>query len=65
MTDTPNRPPQEGIDWYALLVFATFLAFALANAMAWSGVLPIPMEVIVALAILSVVVLIPIFRGDR
>jgi hypothetical protein len=66
MSDTQrNQPSQNGIDWYVLLVFTTLLAFTLANAMAWSGVLPIPMEAIVALAILSIVVMIPIFRGNR
>lgn len=64
MTDTYDEPP-DGIDWYVLLVFTTFLAFALANTLAWSGVLPIPMEAILGLAILSLVVLIPVFKGDR
>ena len=64
MTDTYPEPP-EGIDWYALLVLVTFLAFALSNTIAWSGVLPIPMEAIVGLGILSLVVLIPVFRGNR
>lgn len=64
MTDTHTEPP-EGIDWYALLVFVTLLAFTLGNALAWSGVLPIPMEAIFGLAIVSLVVLIPIFRGNR
>ena len=64
MTDTHTEPP-EGIDWYALLVFATLLAFTLSNTLAWSGVLPIPMEAIIGLAILSLVVLIPVFRGQR
>ena len=65
MTDTQNNQPQDGIDWYVLLVFTTLLAFTLANTLAWSGVLPIPMEAIIALAVLSLVVMIPIFRGNR
>ena len=65
MTDTQHNQPQDGIDWYVLLVFTTLLAFTLANTLAWSGVLPIPMEAIIALAVLSLVVMIPIFRGNR
>lgn len=64
MTDT-HDPPEEGIDWYVLLVFTTLLAFTLANTLAWAGVAPIPMEAIVALAVLSLVVMIPIFTGRR
>lgn len=64
MTDAHNSS-RDGIDWYVLLVFTTLLAFTLANTLAWAGIAPIPMEAIVALAILSLVVMIPIFRGNR
>ena len=65
MTDDRHPNVGEGIDWYALLLFTIFLAFALSNVLAWSGALPIPIEVVVGLGVLALVAMIPIFQGKR